>query len=147
MDDVSCTTMDDKRFGLLVRCDPNQWDWRSEVPQDGSEASVMWTCRLKPGSVPEQTPVWVLGTGGSGFFCTGYTVGDVRETDGGRDNHWKEGHKHRGGTAMRIELMLRMTLVPENILRQTPFEHLIKRQSTFTWLTEEEAFFLEDNVG
>ena len=48
---------------------------------------------------------------------------------------------------MRIELMLRMTLVPENVLRQTPFEHLIKRQSTFTWLTEEEAFFLEDNVG
>jgi hypothetical protein len=135
------------RFGLLVRCNPSKWDWRTEVAQDGSESSVMWTCRLKQGSIPEQTPVWVLGTNGSGFFCTGYTLGDIHETDGSRDNNWKPGHKHRGGRAPRIELMLRMTLVSEDILRASPYDYLINRQNTFSWLTEEEAFFLEDNVG
>ena len=56
------------------------------------------------------------------------------------------GHKSRGGRAMRIQLKLRRNLVGEFVLRGTNFEHLIRRQNTFSWLTEAESFFLEDNL-
>ena len=45
---------------------------------------------------------------------------------------------------MRIPLKLRRNLVGEFVLRGTDFEHLIRRQNTFSWLTEAESFFLED---
>jgi hypothetical protein len=47
---------------------------------------------------------------------------------------------------MRIPLKLRRNLVGEFVLRGTDFEHLIRRQRTFSWLTEEESFFLEDKL-
>ena len=135
------------RFALLVRCDPDKWDWRSEVSEDGTEASVMWRCNLKEGTVPDGTPVWVLGTKGTGFYCAGYTRGDIKETDGGRDNHYKPEYEHLGGAAKRIELRLRMCEKEELVIRGTEYEYLIKRQSTFTWLSEYEADFLEGVVG
>ena len=140
------SNMSDDRFGLLVRCNPKQWKWYEKIPADGSEVTIDWTCKLKPGSVPESTPVWVLGTGGTGFIASGHTTGDIRETEGDTDSSWADNQKHRGGRAMRLSLKLRRNVVADEIIRGTAYEHLIRRQSTFTWLTEEESFFLEGNL-
>jgi len=135
------------KFGLLVRCNQKMWKWHEQIPSDGSEVEIDWTCKLKPGTVPENTPVWVLGTGGTGFIASGYTIGDIRSVEGStNDNSWVAGHKSRGGRAMRIPLKLRRNLVGEFVLRGTDYEHLIKRINTFSWLTEAESFFLEDKL-
>ena len=133
-----------ERFGLLVRCNPKHWKWWEKIPADGSVAEIEWTCRLKPGSVPLGTPVFLLGTGGSGFFAVGETVSDVRMTTGDMDNSWTQAHKHRGGEAMRIRLKLQRNQQNESSLRNSPFAYLIRRQSTFSWLTDEESLGLEE---
>jgi hypothetical protein len=135
------------RFGLLVRCNPEMWKWQEKIPADNSEVTIDWTCRLNPGTVPDHTPVWVLGTGGTGFIASGHTIGDIRAVDGDTsDNSWVPGQKQRGGRAMRLALKLRRNLVGEYVLRGTDFEHLIRRQNTFSWLTEQESFFLEEKL-
>ena len=60
------------------------------------------------------------------------------------DNSWVPGHKHRAGPTMRMLLKLQRNQVSENVLRSSPYAYLIRRQSTFTWLTEEESFALEN---
>ena len=131
------------RFGLLVRCDPKQWKWWEKIPADGSAAEIDWTCRLKPGSVELGTPVFLLGTKGSGFIATGESASDIRMTDGEADSSLVLGHKHRAGPTMRMLLKLQRNQLSEEALRYSKYAYLIKRQSTFTWLTEEEAFALE----
>lgn len=133
------------RFALLVRCNPKMWAWWKEIPPDGAEADINWTCRLKPGSVDLDTPVFVLGTGGSGFLAEGRTASDIRETEGDKmSNSWTRGNKHRAGSARRICLRLRRASLPEADLRDSPFDYLIRRQSTFSWLSEGEAMGLEN---
>ena len=34
------------RFGLLVRCNPKMWKWHEQIPSDGSEVEIDWTCKL-----------------------------------------------------------------------------------------------------
>ena len=143
---LQATSMKD-RFALLVRCNPQHWRWGEKIPADGSEADIEWTCSLKPGSVDPMTPVFVLGTGGSGFLAVGSSVSDIRMTEGDSDNSWETGHKHRGGPAMRMLLRLRRNQLAENHLRNSTLDYLINRQSTFTWLTEEEALGLESLMG
>ncbi len=135
------------KFGLLVRCDPKQWKWWEKIPADGSTVEIDWTCRLKPGSVELGTPVFLLGTGGSGFIATGASASEIRMTDGEADSSWVPGHKHRAGRAMRMLLKLQRDQVSEDVLRSSAYAYLIKRQSTFTWLTEEETFALENLLG
>ena len=136
------------RFALLVRCNPKMWAWWEEIPPDGTEADIDWTCRLKPGSVEPGTPVFVLGTGGSGFMAKGFTVSDIRDTEGGKTrNSWTEGNKHRAGSARRICLRLRRASLSGNDLRDSQFDYLIRRQSTFTWLSKGEALGLENLIG
>ncbi|MEC7743876.1 MAG: hypothetical protein VYB86_01030, partial [Candidatus Thermoplasmatota archaeon] len=132
-----------ERFGLLVRCNPKHWKWWEKIPADGSIAEIEWTCRLKSGSVPLGTPVFLLGTGGSGFIAVGETASDIRMTSGDMDNSWTHGHEHRGGEAMRIKLKLQRNQMDENSLRKSPFAYLIRRQSTFSWLSDEESIGLE----
>ena len=132
-----------ERFGLLVRCNPKHWKWREKIPADGSVAEIEWTCRLKSGSVPLGTPVFLLGTGGSGFLAVGETASDVRMTAGDMDNSWTHGHKNRGGEAMRIRLKLQRNQLKETSLRNSPFAYLIRKQSTFSWLSDEESLGLE----
>ncbi len=132
-----------ERFGLLVRCNPKQWKWWEQIPSDGSAAEIEWTCGLKSGSVPLGTPVFLLGTGGSGFLAIGETASDVRMTAPDIDNSWADGHKHRGGEAMRIRLKLQRNQVNETTLRNSSLAYLIRRQSTFSWLSEEESIRLE----
>ena len=44
-------------------------------------------------------------------------------------------------------LQLRRKQLAENRLRNSSLDYLINRQSTFTWLTEEEALGLESLMG
>ena len=88
-----------------------------------------------------------MGTEGSGFLAVGSTASGIRMTDGDSDNSWEPSHKHRGGPAMRMLLQLRRNQLAENRLRNSSLDYLINRQSTFTWLTEEEALGLESLLG
>jgi hypothetical protein len=133
------------RFGLLVRCNPEHWKWEEKIPSDGSETEIEWGCKLKPGSVDLGTPVFVLGTGGSGLLAEGHTSSEIRMSVGDMmENSWAEGHKHRAGPDMRICLKLRRNRLAVRRLRNSRFGYLIYRQATFTWLSEEEAMGLEN---
>ena len=145
-----------KRFGLLVRCNSKivvSSKWWEMIPADGSGVEIEWTCRLKPGSVPLGTPVFLLGTDSFGFVAVGETTSDIRMTSGDNDNWWIHGN-NRGREAMRIRLKLQRNQMSEtpipfglSALLNSPFAYLYKRPSTFTWLSDEESLGLEAILG
>ena len=129
------------RFALIVRCNPNMWDWSAEIPELGT-AIIPWRTRLKPGSVGGGVPAVVLATKGGGVIAAGRSVGSIRVTAGSKVNNWKEGHKEKGGSHPRLPLELERIQIPYTSIKSSSVAHLINRQSTMSWITKEEYFEL-----
>jgi len=132
------------RFGLLVRMNPERYtNWAEEIPANGTEVEIEWRCNLKSGSVPQETPVFVLGTGGMGFVAEGCTLSDVRDMVGTPES-WSVSDRDMGGVSPRIRLRLRRNMKSEGHLRNSKVDYLIERQGTFSWMNEDETFIIED---
>ncbi len=134
--------MNQNRFGLLVRCNPKMWDWEQHIPKDGSEVEHYWLCNLKKGSIPLNTPCFVLGTEGLGILAEGYTSSEIEIMEGDATT-WNDGHKGKAASAPRIHIRIRRNLVSLSKLEENGLDYLIGRQNTFSWLSEEETFALE----
>jgi hypothetical protein len=129
------------RFALIVRCNPNMWNWSAEIPKLGT-AVIPWRTRLKPGSVGGGVPAVVLATKGGGVIAAGRSVGTIRVTAGSKVNNWREGHKEKGGSHPRLPLELERIRISYASIKSSSVAHLINRQSTMSWITKEEYFEL-----
>jgi hypothetical protein len=125
------------RFALVVRCNPNMWNWSAEIPELGT-AVIPWRTRLKAGSVGGGVPAVVLATKGGGVIAAGRSVGSIRITAGSKDNNWREGHKEKARSHPRLPLELERIHIPYATIKSSTVSHLINRQSTMSWITKEE---------
>ena len=126
------------RFAIIVRCNPQMWDWSAEIPVLGT-AVILWRTGLKAGTVGANVPVVVLATKGGGVIAAGQSAGEIRITRGSKENNWRDGHKEKGTESLpRLPLELERVRIPYEIIKSSDVSHLINRQSTMSWITKEE---------